>query len=84
MLIGTDNSAKPDGVSYYRYLAFYANNSDIRTYAPSTQGNPWMKLAEVTTGAHTHVDANTDGICDGCQQEVDATGDTPLTGTDAN
>ena len=33
---------------------------------------------------HTHTDANTDGVCDGCQQEVDATGDTPLTGTDAN
>ena len=79
----TDNSAKPDGVSYYRYLAFYANNGDVRTYAPSTTGNPWMKLAEVSEG-HTHTDANTDGVCDGCQQEVDETGDTPLTGTDAN
>ena len=79
----TDNSSKTDGVSYYRYLAFYANNGDIRTYAPSTTGNPWMKLAEVSEG-HTHTDANTDGVCDGCQQEVDATGDTPLTGTDAN
>ena len=79
----TDNSAKPDGVSYYRYLAFYANNGDVRTYAPSTTGNPWMKLAEVSEG-HTHTDANTDSVCDGCQQEVDATGDTPLTGTDAN
>ena len=36
------------------------------------------------TENHTHTDANTDGVCDGCQQEVDATGDTPLTGTDAN
>ena len=52
----------------------------------STSNKDRLMVYDIYVGEadHVHTDANTDGVCDGCQQEVDATGDTPLTGTDAN